>query len=648
MSSDPTGADGGGYGAGPLTARWAAGTVRDGLRAWQPFPTITDRAAWDRVPDEVAAPVRAAAAEAATTDWPQLPLRLWTGYLRTGDREGFETPYFERRRQLVELVCRALLTGSVDDPTTDRLWALCEETTWCLPPHDRLPDPDAPRQQLARTLPDPATPVPDLFAAQTGAQLALARHVLRPALDELDPYLAQRLADEVDRRVVAPYLARDDWWWFGRVQPKINNWNPWINLNVLVAGLLVVTDPDRRADLVHRAGRSLDAYLACMPVDGGCTEGQSYWAVAAAKVLEAVLVVRDATGVDATDLPQLVAAARYPLAMHVHGPLMVQHADGPGRWGNEPHLLHRYGRAVGNHDLVRLAAHLRGWEHGGPGRITNLWDRLHPLVDSSWWAPAGTDGPDDRPDQPQPAPYPGLSWFATTEVLSVRQHPGRVDGLFLVAKGGHNDEEHNHNDVGSFSLALDGVPLVVDAGVNTYTGQTFGPHRYDLWTMQSGWHNLPVVNGHDQAPGRQFRATDVEVTGVDGPAGADGAARVGIAMELAGAWRDAAGLRSWRRALLLDRAAGTVELTDRWDLAVADRLTLGLLVSTEPVLDDGATMVGDLRVDHPGLAASVEVQPIPPGDRIEPTWGSRLWRLVLAPPSVPAQGSWTLRFSRRS
>lgn len=66
-------------------------------------------------------------------------------------------------------MCRALLTGSVDVPTTDRLWALCEETTWCLPPHDRLPDRTDPGIQLTRSLPDPATPVPDPFAAQTGA-----------------------------------------------------------------------------------------------------------------------------------------------------------------------------------------------------------------------------------------------------------------------------------------------------------------------------------------------------------------------------------------------------------------------------------------------------------------------------------------------
>lgn len=48
-------------------------------------------------------------------------------------------------------------------------------------------------------------------------------------------------------------------------------------------------------------------------------------------------------------------------------------------------------------------------------------------------------------------------------------------GVVFLAKGGHNDEEHNHNDVGSFSIALDGDPLVVDAGVNTHTAQTFGP-----------------------------------------------------------------------------------------------------------------------------------------------------------------------------
>lgn len=68
-------------------------------------------------------------------------------------------------------------------------------------------------------------------------------------------------------------------------------------------------------------------------------------------------------------------------------------------------------------------------------------------------------------------------------------------GLFFAAKGGYNNESHNHNDAGTFSLYLHTTPVFIDAGVGTYTRQTFSSERYTIWTMQSNYHNLPMING---------------------------------------------------------------------------------------------------------------------------------------------------------
>ena len=52
-----------------------------------------------------------------------------------------------------------------------------------------------------------------------------------------------------------------------------------------------------------------------------------------------------------------------------------------------------------------------------------------------------------------------------------------------------------------FSLYIDETPVLIDAGVGTYTRQTFGDERYTIWTMQSLFHNLPEINGTQQAFG---------------------------------------------------------------------------------------------------------------------------------------------------
>ena len=51
---------------------------------------------------------------------------------------------------------------------------------------------------------------------------------------------------------------------------------------------------------------------------------------------------------------------------------------------------------------------------------------------------------------------------------------------------------------------------MIDAGVGTYNRQTFSEQRYDIWTMQSNYHNLPMINGVPQKNGPEFKTTDTK------------------------------------------------------------------------------------------------------------------------------------------
>src|SRR5690606_39665769 len=67
---------------------------------------------------------------------------------------------------------------------------------------------------------------------------------------------------------------------------------------------------------------------------------------------------------------------------------------------------------------------------------------------------------------------------------------------FFAAKGGYNNESHNHNDIGSFILYKEGKPLFIDAGVGTYTKKTFSNERYDIWTMQRDRKSTRLNSSH--------------------------------------------------------------------------------------------------------------------------------------------------------
>ena len=102
-------------------------------------------------------------------------------------------------------------------------------------------------------------------------------------------------------------------------------------------------------------------------------------------------------------------------------------------------------------------------------------------------------------------------WLPGIQIMAARVREGSADGLYLAAQGGHNAESHNHNDVGNFIVYANGEPAIIDVGVETYTAKTFSPQRYDIWTMQSAYHNLPTVNGVMQGAGREFEARNVDV-----------------------------------------------------------------------------------------------------------------------------------------
>ena len=104
-------------------------------------------------------------------------------------------------------------------------------------------------------------------------------------------------------------------------------------------------------------------------------------------------------------------------------------------------------------------------------------------------------------------PAPALrDWFANAGILICRPAAGQERGLGAALKGGHNAEHHNHNDVGSFVVALGhGTPLL-DPGSEVYTARTFSGRRYESNVLNSFGHPVPRVAGKLQRPGRDAAA----------------------------------------------------------------------------------------------------------------------------------------------
>ncbi|WP_166998796.1 heparinase II/III domain-containing protein [Paramicrobacterium fandaimingii] len=533
-----------------------------------PAPPAHDRDAWQ----SASAPelIRHALADKGTP-WPQPLAHDAARVFSDGDRNTWEQNAFARVQRSSRSVIAAALTG-------DEIWRaeildgvilLCEQSSWCWPAHDEA------RAKRGWVLPDVAAPVLDLGAGEIAAHLAWLDHLLGAELEATYPGVQTRIRHEVRSRVLDPFVTRDDWWWMGDERTTIN-WTPWILGNVLTAALRLLDSPDDaalRAQIVCRVIVGLDRYVADLPDDGAVDEGYQYWWAGAARLLEALDLLGFAThdAIDPLgDISTLRETIAFPYRMHLGDHWFVSVSDARAR-ALEPqpwHVLARAGRRVGDSHALDFAR------------------SQHPVLDASETMGLGRLSlalTDEHANHSGRAPLPERVWLPSTQLLIVREAAGERHGLAVAAKGGHNDESHNHNDVGSVIVTSDGVPVIVDAGRPTYTAQTFSDDRYALWMMQSAWHNVPVIAGHTQPTGPDFAAR------------AATAENDALSLELASAYGLGGRVR-WNRTTRLDRSARCVTVHDSWTwlddtLRHAGSSQVRVLLAGRVALDPGAAHV---------------------------------------------------------
>ncbi len=573
------------------------------LGDFRPVPTAADRPAWLALPGDVRAGLVAAGEAALALAYPALPAALYLDYTQTGNRTRFEAAYFARRRRLNALVLAECVEGRGRflPGIVDGVRLLCEEAGWQLPAHNALV-----RNGPRLPLPDTEAPVIDLFAAETGAQLAWLAALLGTELGAVAPQLVARIDRELERRLFRPYRTRH-FWWMGNGDEPMNNWTAWCTQNVLLAAFSRPTSQELRRDIVHRAARSLDAFVKDYGDDGACEEGVLYYRHAALCLFGAMQVL-DAVAPGAFAplwaAPKLRNMAEYILAMHVAGPRYFNFADCPAvveRCGAREFL---FGRAVGSAALAAFAA--ADWQHEAradlPDEI-NLFYRAQAAFTADALAKHRP-----VPARPRDTVLPSVGIFVARDARYA-----------LAVKAGDNGDSHNHNDVGSIILYKDARPLLIDVGVESYTARTFSPQRYEIWTMQSAFHNLPTFGGVMQRDGAAFAARAVE-TAFD-------AATARIEMDIAGAYPEAAGLRSYRRTVTLERGH-RVTIADRHEGSRAAELSL--MLAERPVLEAARIVLPDFASIALAGAGAVRLEEIAVDDpRLRASWPARLYRVLV-------------------
>jgi hypothetical protein len=594
---------------------------------WIPYPLLKMSESWKSLlPPEKYSAIIERSESFIGYEWPLTRASVFLDFEETGNRTNFEQIFFSRRNALTALVLGELIENKdrFTEDILDGIWTICEETFWGVPAHLYL-------QEKGFGLPDVLDPAVDLFAAETASTLAWISYLLGDKLDEISPIIRERIAIEINRRIIEVIESDPQYRWMGNVpdltdptlsyaqksflKRRPNNWNPWISSNLITCILLLEKDKDRRAKFVAQVLGILDNYIEPYPADGGCDEGTSYWGHAAASTFDCLDLVSAATSkkYNIFNEPKIKNMGEFIARAYVGNGYYLNFSDSSPKPEHSPMLIYRFGKAVKSQPMMEMAAFLalqQNFESVAPSGMS-LMRILPELYYSKELLNLNAKESLFRD-----------SWYPDIQLMMSRDYDSSTIGLYLAAKAGHNEESHNHNDVGSFIVFRHGKPAIIDIGSATYD-----KNYSKSWNRKSEYHNLlPIVNGEVQQRGRKFSASNVSYSKFSN--------EVFFKQDFSKAYRERAGIKKWERTYN-HKKGEYITLSDSYEFEeFKDTVLLPMMFNSLPEISENGEIIiniddGEvLRINFEKEKFDVELEEINLQDeRIKNSWGDSIYRM---------------------
>jgi hypothetical protein len=462
----------------------------------------------------------------------------------------------------------------------------------------------------------------DLISLHRASNMVAADYLLG---DRLRPEIRQLIRNEVERRVFKPFRERiesgkDVYWWV----TVTHNWNSVCLFCILSCALWLKEDKKERAWYVAMVEKLIKYSEEGFEESGFYTEGVSYWTYGFAHYVLAAETVRVVTGgkVDWLKQPLVERMSRFGARMEVQDRIYPSFADCKSdavpppwltNWMNNRVDPSRKERSMKSRMNVMDEVHFKFC----PQALLILFhqvdlDELYQLEN------ANIDNEKD--------------WFEDVQFLVCRPRKDANVKLAATFKGGHNGVNHNHNDLGTFTVLVGKNELLTDPGAEIYTARTFSQNRYQSDLLNSFGHPVPVVAGQLQVPkkdahtagyGSHAYATVLEASFTDDVDQ--------VVLDIAKAY-EVETLTKLIRTFVYDRANnGSVEVIDEVAYSTAESFETALITYSEWSHNED----GSIRISADGSAIDVVVS----SDAGELAFSS----CVIEESSTPTRLSWSFK-----
>ena len=259
--------------------------------------------------------------------------------------------------------------------------------------------------------------------------------------------------------------------------PKSNsNWNSVCNSGMSIGALAIADEEPLLAQaIIKNAIASIPIALKAYEPDGGFGEGPSYWGYAMKYNVAMMASLESALGNDfgISKFSGLSVTGNFPIAMSGATGMPYQYADAWPNLVNSPvyfWLANKYSNPL-YVDYVKKVS-----------------DKS--VLDLLWYS-----NPITKTDLPLD------NFFTNVNVASLRSAWHDKNAWFVGIKGGSNQDNHCHLDLGSFIVEKNNIRWFADLGVDSYDLPGYFDKVKQRWTYyrtRAEGHNTLVINPDNQ------------------------------------------------------------------------------------------------------------------------------------------------------
>lgn len=450
---------------------------------YQPSPSILNRTYWDKILNTESGKEYLENALLELNKAPEVPITdsIYRLANKDGNRGIYKPRYYRTMERLEHFVLAECLenNGRFLPQIEVYLKAIISMKSWLHPNHDDNENGVLEGRRVTI----------DLGARRFSSDLALAEVLLG---DKLKENLRNNIKTELQTRIIDSYLTstktldKNNTW-----IKSTSNWNSVCTSGSLFVAIATAKNREERVAAIGSTLNSMKYYLSGFGDDGYCSEGAGYWNYGFGHYLYLSQMLYDYSNgainlFEADNPDKLINVGNFPERYQIHKGICAPFADGVSKVSNDGGFA--YTMSAKYYGATMPEASEKSKSHDSFSAVYQLieWNDQEAKENIESDTNSITD-------------LPNYTYFDDIGMVISR---GKQEVPFSIAmKAGHNAENHNHSDVGTYTIVLGKDIITGDIGAPSYRAGSFSPNN----KARSSWgHPVPKIDNQLQSNGRNF------------------------------------------------------------------------------------------------------------------------------------------------